>query len=71
VIAVGFVPGFLDGKWSGAPAAVRHDRVRARESAARGTFGASDTWWREGSQVVGGDVTSARARGACRDLLSV
>ena len=36
VIAVGFVPGFLDGEWSGAPAAVRHDRVRAHESAARG-----------------------------------
>src|SRR5882757_10192176 len=32
VIAVGFVPGFLDGEWSGAPAAVRHDRVRAHES---------------------------------------
>jgi hypothetical protein len=27
------------------------------------TFGASDTCWREGSQVVGGDVISARARG--------
>jgi hypothetical protein len=33
------------------------------------TFGASDACRREGSQVVGGDVTSARAMGlaaACR-----
>src|SRR5260221_13289693 len=36
VIAVGFVPGVLDGEGSGAPAAVRHDRVGAHESAAGG-----------------------------------
>src|SRR5450432_2343263 len=36
VIAVGFVPGILDGEGSVAPTAVRHDRVRAHEGAAGG-----------------------------------
>jgi hypothetical protein len=36
VIAVGFIPSSLDREGSGAPARVRHDRVRAHERATRG-----------------------------------
>ena len=36
VIAVGLIQGSLDREGSGAPALVRHDRVRAHERAARG-----------------------------------
>jgi hypothetical protein len=50
VIAVGLVPGFLDGEWSGAPAAVRHDRVRAHKSAARRRIDGVSLGYAQGKQ---------------------
>ena len=61
VIAVGFVPGFLDGEWSGAPAAVRHDRVRAHESAARGRIDGVSLGHAQGKQNA---TCGGSARGA-------